>query len=203
MPMATQFRFLPNHHHPFTSSTARRSSPANFVVKIRTQIQSSQLQALSKKKRRPENVDGDFFVDHTCIDCDTCRWMAPEIFTRVGDMSAVSKQPTCQDERLKSLQALLSCPTRSISTEKPARDILEVQKTFPIPIDIDRIPGVYHCGYHSDKSYGAASYLLVHPEGNILIDSPRYTERLASNIEKMGGARYMFLTHRSLADTWV
>ncbi|KAJ0599151.1 putative ribonuclease Z/Hydroxyacylglutathione hydrolase [Helianthus annuus] len=56
--------------------------------------------------------------------------------------------------------------------------------------------GVYHCGYHSDKSYGAASYLLVHPEGNILIDSPRYTERLASNIEKMGGARYMFLTHR-------
>uniref|UniRef100_A0A251V4A7 Putative metallo-beta-lactamase n=2 Tax=Helianthus annuus TaxID=4232 RepID=A0A251V4A7_HELAN len=135
-------------------------------------------------------------VHHTCIDCDTCRWMAPEIFTRVGDMSAVSKQPTCQDEHVKALQALLSCPTSSISTEKPAHDILEVQKTFPIPIDIDRIPGVYHCGYHSDKSYGAASYLLVHPEGNILIDSPRYTERLASNIEKMGGARYMFLTHR-------
>ncbi|KAJ0800110.1 putative metallo-beta-lactamase, ribonuclease Z/Hydroxyacylglutathione hydrolase [Helianthus annuus] len=198
MPMATQLRFLPNYHHRFTtpppSSKPWRSSPSNFLVK--SQSQSSQLQALSKKKRRPENVDGDFFVDHTCIDCDTCRWMAPEIFTRVGDMSAVSKQPTCQDERLKALQALLSCPTSSISTEKPAHDILEVQKTFPIPIDIDRIPGVYHCGYHSDKSYGAASYLLVHPEGNILIDSPRYTERLASNIEKMGGARYMFLTHR-------
>lgn len=37
-------------------------------------------------------------------------------------------------------QALLSCPTSSISTEKPAHDILEVQKTFPIPIDIERIP---------------------------------------------------------------
>ncbi|XP_076901197.1 uncharacterized protein LOC143555548 [Bidens hawaiensis] len=122
--------------------------------------------------------------------------MAPDIFTRVGDMSAVSKQPSCQDERVKALQALLSCPTNSIRTEKPVHYILEVQKTFPIPIDTDRIPRVYHCGYHSDKSYGAASYLLLHPEGNILIDSPRYTERLASNIEKMGGARYMFLTHQ-------
>ncbi|XP_015064361.1 uncharacterized protein LOC107009532 [Solanum pennellii] len=27
--------------------------------------------------RRPQNVSGEFFVDHTCIDCDTCRWMAP------------------------------------------------------------------------------------------------------------------------------
>jgi len=55
---------------------------------------------------------------------------------------------------------------------------------------------VYHCGYHSEKSYGAASYLIIHPEGNILVDSPRYTERLASNIETMGGVRYMFLTHK-------
>lgn len=26
---------------------------------------------------RPENVEGAFYVDHTCIDCDTCRMMAP------------------------------------------------------------------------------------------------------------------------------
>ncbi|KAL8252773.1 hypothetical protein R6Q59_036466 [Mikania micrantha] len=198
MAMATNLRFFPTYKHRFMcqppSSKARRLSPANLVIK--SQIQSSQLQGLSQKKRRPENVVGDFFVDHTCIDCDTCRWMAPEIFTRVGDMSAVSKQPRCQDERVKTLQALLSCPTSSIRTEKPVHDILEIQKTFPLPIDMERIPGVYHCGYHSNKSYGAASYLLVHPEGNILIDSPRYTESLASNVEKMGGARYMFLTHR-------
>ncbi|MCD7449358.1 hypothetical protein HAX54_051547, partial [Datura stramonium] len=31
--------------------------------------------------------------------------------------------------------------------------------------------GVYHCGYHSDKSFGAASYLIVRAEGNILVDS--------------------------------
>ncbi|KAF7145323.1 hypothetical protein RHSIM_Rhsim04G0167600 [Rhododendron simsii] len=150
----------------------------------------------SRRQRRPQNVDGDFFVDHTCIDCDTCRWMAPQIFTRVGDMSAVFKQPSSKEERLKALQALLSCPTSSIRTEKPDQDILEAQKTFPIQINEQRIPGVYHCGCHSDKSYGAASYLIIRPEGNILVDSPRYTERLASNVERMGGVRYMFLTHK-------
>ena len=29
------------------------------------------------KKRVPENVPGDFFVDSTCIDCDACRQIAP------------------------------------------------------------------------------------------------------------------------------
>ncbi|KAF9600656.1 hypothetical protein IFM89_011239 [Coptis chinensis] len=91
--------------------------------------------------------------------------------------------------------ALLSCPTSSIHTEKPPHDILEVQKTFPLPIDEQRIPGVFHCGYHSERSYGATSYFIVHPQGNILVDSPRYTEKLAHNIEMLGGARYMFLTH--------
>ncbi|KAI7743618.1 hypothetical protein M8C21_007832, partial [Ambrosia artemisiifolia] len=38
------------------------------------------------------------------------------------------------------IKASYLCPTSSISTEKPARDNLEVQKTFPIPIDMDRIP---------------------------------------------------------------
>ncbi|XP_022765099.1 uncharacterized protein LOC111310176 [Durio zibethinus] len=148
------------------------------------------------RQRRPQNVDGDFFVDHTCIDCDTCRWMAPQVFTRVGEMSAVYKQPACKEDRLKALQALLSCPTSSIRTEVPPPDILEAQKTFPIPIEEKKLPGVYHCGYHSEKSYGATSYLIIHPEGNILIDSPKFTERLASKIEMLGGVHYMFLTHK-------
>ncbi|PIA35598.1 hypothetical protein AQUCO_03500154v1 [Aquilegia coerulea] len=136
------------------------------------------------------------FVDHTCIDCDTCRWMAPKTFTRIDTKSAVFKQPDGETERIKALQALLSCPTSSIRTEKPPHDILEVQKTFPLPIDEQSIPGVFHCGYHSEASYGATSYLIMHPQGNILVDSPRYTKQLAHNIEMLGGARYMFLTHR-------
>ncbi|KAL9265698.1 hypothetical protein AKJ16_DCAP06806 [Drosera capensis] len=148
------------------------------------------------RERRPQNVDGEFYVDHTCIDCDTCRWMAPKSFTRVGEKSAVYKQPSSREQRLEALQALLSCPTSSIHTEKPPHDIKEVQKTLPIPIDGQRIPGIYHCGYHSVKSYAASSYFIVHPEGNILVDSPKYTEALARNLEELGGVRFMFLTHR-------
>ncbi|KAF3641983.1 CASP-like protein, putative isoform 1 [Capsicum annuum] len=167
----------------------------NSFPKVRSVKAPSIITANSLRAPRPQNVSGEFFVDHTCIDCDTCRWMAPENFTRAGDMSAVFKQPSCEEERLRALQALLSCPTRSIHTEKPPHDILEVQKTFPIPIDEHTLTGVYHCGYHSDKSFGAASYLIVRAEGNILVDSPRYTTKLENNLKMLGGARYMFLTH--------
>jgi len=67
--MATQLRFFPNYNNRFIrpppSSNTYRSSPTQLVIKINCQSQSSQLQAqaLSKKKRRrPENVDGDLFV---------------------------------------------------------------------------------------------------------------------------------------------
>ena len=32
------------------------------------------------RERLPENVAGDFFVDATCIDCDTCSQLAPTVF---------------------------------------------------------------------------------------------------------------------------
>lgn len=153
------------------------------------------VQTRDSRQKRPQNVEGDFFVDHTCIDCDTCRWMAPKTFTRVDEMSAVYKQPVSKEERFKALQALISCPTGSIRTEVPPTDNLEVQKTFPYLIDEQKLPGVYHCGYHSEDSYGAASFLIIHPAGNILVDSPRFNEKLARNIEQLGGAHYMFLTH--------
>lgn len=67
-------------------------------------------------QRRPENISGNFYVDRTCIDCDTCRWMAPDVFHQAGDQSAVYHQPANETERLSAMQALLSCPTASIGT---------------------------------------------------------------------------------------
>ncbi|CAF2068047.1 hypothetical protein Bca4012_086671 [Brassica carinata] len=159
-------------------------------------IRAAQVSSYGNSRRRTQNVEGDIYVDSTCIDCDTCRWMVPEVFNRVDNMSAVVKQPTCKEERLNALQALLSCPTGSIRTETPPTDIREAQETFPLTLDQDKLPGVFHCGFHSKKSFGATSYLILHHEGNILVDSPRYIEKLAGKIEKMGGVRYMFLTHR-------
>jgi glyoxylase-like metal-dependent hydrolase (beta-lactamase superfamily II)/ferredoxin len=143
-------------------------------------------------RRRTENIDGDFYVDRTCIDCDTCRWMAPTVFTSIGEMSAVYHQPEDPKERLQALQALLSCPTGSIGTLAKPDDIKQAHASLPISI----ADNVYHCGYHSEKSYAAASYLIQHPDGNILVDSPRFTPPLVAQIEAMGGVKYLYLTHR-------
>ncbi|NMG19353.1 MBL fold metallo-hydrolase [Brasilonema bromeliae] len=142
--------------------------------------------------RRPQNVSGDFYVDTSCIDCDTCRWMAPEVFTEVDEQSVVYHQPVNEAQRLAALQALLACPTSSIGTVEKPQDVKVAQVSFPIPVE----DNVYHCGYHSENSYGAGSYFIERPEGNILVDSPRFTPPLVKRLEQMGGIRYMYLTHR-------
>lgn len=143
-------------------------------------------------QRLPQNVAGDFYVDHTCIDCDTCRWMTPEVFHRAGGQSAVFHQPSSDAERLRAMQALLACPTASIGTVEKPRDIKVAQQSFPVLV----AENVYHCGYHSERSYGAASYLIQRPEGNVLVDSPRFAPPLVKRLEAMGGIRYLYLTHR-------
>ncbi len=147
------------------------------------------------KDRRSQNVKGDFYVDSSCIDCDTCRWLAPKIYSREGSQSAVHHQPTTEAERVTALEALLACPTASIGTQEKPADIRQVQQRFPLQID----DNVFYCGYHSEKSFGAASYFIQRPEsegGNVLIDSPRFTPPLVKQLEAMGGIRYLYLTHR-------
>jgi glyoxylase-like metal-dependent hydrolase (beta-lactamase superfamily II)/ferredoxin len=143
-------------------------------------------------QRRPENISGDFYVDSTCIDCDTCRWMAPEVFYEIADQSAVYHQPVTSTERLRAMQALLACPTASIGTIEKPTDIRSVQASFPILV----ADSVYHCGYHAESSYGAASYLILREEGNVLVDSPRFAPPLVKRLEELGGIRYLYLTHR-------
>lgn len=143
-------------------------------------------------QRRPQNIEGEFYVDRTCIDCDTCRWMAPEVFTEIEDQSAVHHQPQDPTERLRAMQALLACPTASIGTLDKPRDIKQVQESFPLPI----VGQIYHCGYHSERSFGAASYFIQRPEGNILVDSPRFAPPLVKRLEQRGGIQLMYMTHR-------
>ncbi|MCL7021641.1 hypothetical protein MKW94_024269 [Papaver nudicaule] len=185
-----------NYQQKFVGVKRRSDIYWKTIGTVKSNLTATTAKTVSMKlerQRRQQNVEGDFYVDQKCINCDVCRWMAPQVFTLVDRKSVVYKQPSCEEE---SLHALLSCPTGSIHTEKPARDILEAQETFLLSIDEQRIPGVYHCGYHSEASYGDTSYFITHPDGNILVDSPRYTERLAHKIEFLGGVHYMFLTHK-------
>jgi len=144
------------------------------------------------ERKRTENTPGNFYVDSSCIDCDTCRWVAPEVFNRQSSQSAVYDQPATTQEELVAMQALLACPTASIGTTEKPKTIKQVQQTFPLTIK----DNVYYCGYHSADSFGAASYFIQRPEGNILVDSPRYTPPLVKQIEAMGGVKYMYLTHK-------
>lgn len=63
------------------------------------------------KARRASNAPGNLFVDESCIDCDTCRWMAPDTYQRVDHASVVSKQPSTEHELRAAYRAMISCPT--------------------------------------------------------------------------------------------
>jgi glyoxylase-like metal-dependent hydrolase (beta-lactamase superfamily II) len=145
-------------------------------------------------RRLPENAPGDFYVDDTCIDCDACRQIAPSVFRDHGDQSSVFRQPAAAAEARRALMALVSCPTSSIGTTRE-HDARRGVEAFPEPLDAN----VYFCGFTSESSFGAWSYLVVRPEaegGNVLVDSPRFTRPLVRKIEELGGVRTIFLTHR-------
>ena len=144
------------------------------------------------KKRLDTNSLGNFFVDATCINCDTCRQLAPRSFEEVGEFSAVTTQPVSDDGLHQAYQALLACPVGSIGTQRSDKMRLkEAMSSFPLLLE----GGVYYCGFNSEKSFGANSYFVQHPAGNWLIDSPRYIKHLVDAFERMGGLRYVFLTH--------
>jgi glyoxylase-like metal-dependent hydrolase (beta-lactamase superfamily II)/ferredoxin len=144
--------------------------------------------------RLPDNAEGEFFVDSSCIDCAVCRNVAPRTFARSTRSAAsfVAQQPISAERILRAKMALVSCPTSSIGSRSklPLEDAIDA---FPEALGDD----VYFCGFASESSYGAQSYLIRRRSGgNVLVDSPRVTPRLLDRIEALGGVRYMFLTHR-------
>jgi glyoxylase-like metal-dependent hydrolase (beta-lactamase superfamily II)/ferredoxin len=143
------------------------------------------------KKRVVENVPGDFFVDSTCIDCDTCRQIAPQVFGEAIESAYVSHQPESSEDRCHALHALVSCPTGSIGCLGPGNP-KAVMGDFPLLIE----EPVYYCGFNSPKSYGGNSYFIRHPDGNWLIDSPKFLPQLLRRLEALGGVSNIFLTHR-------
>ena len=65
------------------------------------------------------NVEGPWFVDTNCIDCDLCRQAAPENFKRNEDegYTYVSKQPANDEETVAMGDALEECPVEAIGDD--------------------------------------------------------------------------------------
>jgi glyoxylase-like metal-dependent hydrolase (beta-lactamase superfamily II)/ferredoxin len=140
-------------------------------------------------QRHPANVPGPWFVDRSCINCDVSRQCAPGLFGEADGQAVVTRQPVSPDEVRDATRAMLACPTGSISMtgRKPPLGGL-----FPQRIE----EGVHYCGFTSRHSYGANSYFVERPQGNLLVDSPRFVPSLVRAFEKAGGLRHVLLTHR-------
>jgi ferredoxin len=69
--------------------------------------------------KQPQNVPGRFYVDKNCIDCDVCRDLAEDNFTRDDDggYSYVYKQPQTSEEEQLCQEALEVCPVEAIGLE--------------------------------------------------------------------------------------
>ena len=146
-----------------------------------------------EQKRLDSNIAGNFFVDATCINCDTCRQLAPASFEEVGSFSAVTRQPTDHGPVQQAYQALLACPVGAIGAEQSDKvRVQDAMASFPLHLE----GGVSYCGFNSEKSFGANSFFIEHPDGNWLIDSPRYLKHLVEAFEQKGGIGYIFLTHK-------
>lgn len=143
------------------------------------------------KKKLAGNTDGLFFVDNTCIDCDTCRQLAPEVFTDEGDYSVVFHQPENDAQHRHASRALVACPTGSIGTTEKI-DVRSAIDDFPLPV----ADGIYYNGFVSPDSFGASSYFIKRQEGNWMIDSPKWMPYLAKRFEELGGLTHIFLTHQ-------
>ena len=78
----------------------------------------------------PENVEGQFYVDDQCIDCDLCRETAPANFKRNDDggHSFVYKQPESPEEEALCKEAMEGCPSRRSALTAPLRNICRTRK---------------------------------------------------------------------------
>lgn len=143
------------------------------------------------KKKLTGNTDGLFFVDSTCIDCDTCRQLAPEVFTDDGNYSVVFHQPESEIEQRNASRALVACPTGSIGTIEKI-NLQPAMSDFPLHIT----DNIYYNGFVSPDSFGASSYFIERSEGNWMIDSPKWMPQLVKRFENAGGLSHIFLTHQ-------
>lgn len=68
-------------------------------------------------KRHPKNVPGPWFVDTSCISCDTCTDISPEIFGRDEDRKAYVREQRIADVSLFEF-AVESCPVEAVGAEE-------------------------------------------------------------------------------------
>ncbi|MGY1439310.1 MBL fold metallo-hydrolase [Streptomyces reniochalinae] len=136
-----------------------------------------------------------WYVDDRCTDCDVARQLAPGLIAQGEGRSEVVRQPRDESETRQMRAAALACHTRSI---RPAGGRLDPAAPDPFPLALE--PDVLLCGHNSTHTAGANAYLLRRPSGTwMMVDTPRFSERLAERYEALGRFTDVLLTHRDHA----
>ena len=142
------------------------------------------------RRRHREGVPGDWFIDDRCIGCGASFSIAPDLIapTADGRQFVFRAQPADAAQLERAQLAAEVCPTNSSGTESRLR------WAWHHPVEI--ASGVWRCGSNSPDTAGGNAYLVVRADGNVLIDSPRYTGRVVRHIRSHGGLACIALTHR-------
>ncbi|MGQ4617622.1 MBL fold metallo-hydrolase [Nocardia sp. R7R-8] len=134
-----------------------------------------------------------WFVDDRCVNCDVARQLAPGLIGEVDGRSEILRQPRDEAEEQALAAAAFACQTRSVRRGNGTLDAA----LDPFPMRLDE--GVYLCGHNSSRTAGANSYLLRRRGGNLMVDTPRWSEPLAARYEALGVVTDVLLTHRDHA----
>ena len=142
------------------------------------------------RRRHPEGADGDWFIDDGCIGCGASTSIAPWLIRAANDgrQSVFVRQPDSQEDVVLAQQAAEVCPTRSIGTESRQR----WRKHHPVEVT----SGVWRTGSNSPETAGGNAFIVRRSSGGLLIDAPRFTPSVRSDITQRGGIRTILLTHR-------
>jgi len=140
--------------------------------------------------RHPGNIDGRWYVDTRCIDCDVARHHAPTLISALADgQSVVARQPTTPGEELEMWRAAVACPTKSIGTTDRAQPPADV---FPWELTA----GVFLLGHNDRRSFGAHAWYVPRDGGGFMVDAPHWSAELVAAMEARGGVTGVLLTHR-------
>ncbi|MDH6576548.1 MBL fold metallo-hydrolase [Kitasatospora sp. MAP5-34] len=139
-------------------------------------------------------MGNDWYVDDRCTNCDVARQLAPGLIEEVGGRSEIVRQPRDATDLARLNAAAFACHTRSI--RRHSRSLDAAADPFPLALD----ENVMLCGHNSRHTAAANSYLLRRPSGTLMmVDTPRWSDELATRYEALGQVTDVLLTHRDHA----
>jgi ferredoxin len=113
------FKQAPAVNKSYDASGKEIPSMGNLSVNDRHMDLETSDQKADRTQKQPDNVPGRFFVDFKCIDCDMCREVAPNNFTRSEKelTSFVYRQPSSPEEETFCMEAIAACPVHAIGRD--------------------------------------------------------------------------------------